>query len=156
MVNETMRAAAKEIPNDPDSTPEVRSFEEGRKLEVVRAALGINRWTLAAQHTESEEYVGTTAISIDMYEPEILHQGDTAVLPRFRKRGLGRWIKAEMMERVLGNLSDARFIHTGNISENESILQVNREMGFLPYQTMNHWLLEVKGPITCISTSCKT
>lgn len=42
--------------------------------------------------------------------PETLDQGDTAVAPKYRNRGLGRWLEAEMLRRVLAERPQVRNI----------------------------------------------
>lgn len=41
--------------------------------------------------------------------PMILEQGFTGVYPEYRNKGLGRWLKAEMMQRILRERPEVEF-----------------------------------------------
>ena len=60
-------------------------------------------------------------MSADDYRPsrpEVLGQGDTGVFPEYRNRGLGRWLKAPMIEKVLRHRPQVKRVHTGNTKSN--------------------------------------
>ena len=67
--------------------------------------------------------------------PEIGNQGDTAVVPRHRGRGLGRWLKAANLEAVRRAHSKLRSVYTYNAASNRWMLDINVAMGFRPYRT---------------------
>ncbi len=125
---------------DPDH---VLTVEDVRKRDAKRVEDGVGRWTMYAEDGESGEYAGFTAISLDPHEEEILHQGDTGVAPKFRGRGLGRWLKAAMMEKVLNELPNARLIRTGNEAGNEPMIRINHDMGFEPRKTFHRWTFDL-------------
>ena len=62
---------------------------------------GDQRWTLFALHQGDRQLVGITEVFWNPNRPGILWQGFTGVMPAFRSRGLGRWLKAEMLARIL-------------------------------------------------------
>jgi len=63
-----------------------------------------------------------------------LDVGLTTVRPEFRGRGLGKWLKAQMMFFVKENFPDIDYISTGNATTNEPMLSINNRMGFKEFK----------------------
>lgn len=63
-----------------------------------------------------------------------LEQGITGVRPEFRGRGIGKWIKAKMMQYIKKEFPDIDFINTGNATTNAPMLSINNRMGFKEYK----------------------
>lgn len=60
-------------------------------------------------------------------------QQGTSTLPEHRNKGLGRWIKAAMAERLLSDCPELSVIETGNADDNAPMRKINHEMGFRPH-----------------------
>lgn len=90
---------------------------------------GYSRKILLAKNAEGK-IVAMTEIFINSYEPFRIHQGITAVTPDFRGNGFGKWLKAEMINKVKEELPDVLFVVTDNATVNEHMLVINNEMGF--------------------------
>lgn len=114
-----------------------------RQDEESLLARKIERWTLYARHLGSGELAGYTEVFYDPRSPEILHQGDTGVLPAYRGHGLGKWLKATMIERVLAERPQVKRVRTGNANSNAPMLKINHAMGFRPYKDWTTWQVEV-------------
>jgi GNAT superfamily N-acetyltransferase len=84
-------------------------------------------------------------------KPGIGLQGDTAVLDSYRNRGLGRWLKAAMIEKVLDERPDVKFIRTSNAESNAPMLKINQELGFQPYQSSSICQLETSHVLNYLS-----
>ena len=83
-----------------------------------------------------EESTGASAAFTEFFfdprVPSILHQGGTATIQEHRGKGIGKWVKARMAQRVLDELPDARYIRTDNAGTNAAMLAINVAMGFKP------------------------
>lgn len=119
-------------------TPEMvhQQQESLRKREI-------DRRTLFARHRPSGELAGYTEVFYDGALPHVLQQGDTGVLPKYRGHGLGKWLKATMVEQVPREWPEVKFIRTGNANSNAPMLKINHAMGFRPYKDWTIWQVEV-------------
>lgn len=132
---------------EPRGELEVEDFkvtpEQLRKDEVYNAKTGVERWTFYARHSDSGEFVGYTQTGWRASEPTIVWQWGTAVKPKHRGHGLGKWLKALMLEKILAERPEAKFIRTGNADVNAPMLAINRALGFKPYVAHTAWQSDV-------------
>lgn len=119
-------------------TPDIVRQQESSMLERK-----VERWTLFARHRASGELAGYTEVFYDPTLSETLWQGDTGVLPKYRGHGLGRWLKATMIEKVLAERPQVVRVRTGNANSNAPMLRINHAMGFRPYKDWTTWQVEV-------------
>jgi mycothiol synthase len=110
-----------------------------REWEDVLASQSVERWTLFLRDRKTNAYAGYTEVFWNFRRPTILQQGDTGVLPQFRGQGLGRWLKAQMLDKVLRERPRVEVMRTGNASSNAAMLRINQELGFKPYLTSYTW-----------------
>lgn len=66
-------------------------------------------------------------------------QGDTAVVPEHRGRGLGLWVKADMLVRLRAERPDVTTLLTGNSSTNAHMLRINDRLGYRPWTELHSW-----------------
>lgn len=64
-------------------------------------------------------------------------------MPAYRRRGLGRWLKVALLDKVRAELPQAQVIETGTAASNVPMLSLNRELGFRLVQSSTEWELEV-------------
>jgi mycothiol synthase len=111
-----------------------------RDRETWRRQAGIERWLILALH-ESGAGAGFTEVSYDPRVPHLIWQQGTAVIDAHRGHRLGLWMKAVMLERILAERTQARFIRTGNANANAQMLAINTQLGFKPAWSAALWQL---------------
>jgi mycothiol synthase len=120
---------------DEKYTPEqVRGFEE-RWI-----AAGFELWRYVARHNSTGEIAGYTAMFPNQWRPEFADQGDTGVLDKHRNKGLGRWLTAAMLVKLLDERPKTRWVETGNATTNKPMLAINNALGFRPVETWATYL----------------
>lgn len=110
-----------------------------REWEAYRAARGSERWSMHVKEKATGRVCGFTEVYWNPNNPTFLQQAFTGVHPDFRGKGLGRWLKAAMMEKVLRDRPQVELIRTGNAYSNRFMLAINDEMGFKPYMAWTVW-----------------
>jgi GNAT superfamily N-acetyltransferase len=151
-------AALHEILNqEPRDDLEIEDFrftpEQIRQQERATFARGAERWTLYARArskagSESGRqagsgragaFAGFTEVFWHPNRPMLLDQGATGVFPQYRNHGLGRWLKAAMLDKVIRERPQVRFVRAGNADSNAPMLKINRALGFAPYIARCTW-----------------
>jgi mycothiol synthase len=115
-----------------------------RQFDAYNKAQGVEFWMMYGRHQPSGELAGYTQTYWDPENPENLRQGDTGVLPKYRGHGLGRWLKAAMLQKVLAERPIVKRIRTGNADSNAPMLAINHALGFKPYIAETVWQIEIQ------------
>jgi len=123
---------------------EESTVEQVRQSEAAQALRKDERWCLYARDPASGQIAGFTEVWWHPESPEVLSQSGTAVFPEFQGRGLGRLLKAMMLERVLRDRPQVRRVRTSNAYTNAPMLKINQELGFKPYQSRIEWQVETE------------
>lgn len=115
-------------------------------LEQARLQRGAQWMTVAAVHGESGEVAGYTDLVLPEGPGAAAEQGDTGVWPHHRNQGLGRWLKAAMLLRVLERRPDVVGIDTWNAGSNDAMLHINEALGF----EVLDWWFDYQFPTTAV------
>jgi GNAT superfamily N-acetyltransferase len=118
--------------------------EELRQIEANHAARGNQRWTCYVRERQTGRFAGYTDTVWNSNRPRILLQDMTGVFPEFRNHGLGRWLKAAMLNKVLQERPQVKFVRTHNADSNAAMLKINNELGFKPYSADALWQVELE------------
>ena len=124
---------------DLDWDDERFTVERWRATEAVLVARDFDWWTVCARHDGSGDLAGYTEIAFPRRWPEKAYQEDTGVWPKHRNRGLGRWLKAAMAQRLLEERPGVERVETWNAGSNEAMLNINVAMGFEPVENWGDW-----------------
>jgi len=124
---------------DFEEDDEVLTPENWRETEANALDRGGQLHNLVAVHRPTGKLAGFTQINTLDLEPDLAWQWDTGVDPSHRNRGLGRWLKAAMIERVVEEFPLVRRVDTFNAGSNEPMLAINVEMGFRPIHIARAW-----------------
>lgn len=118
----------------PRGEAEIEDFgwspQQQRELERSRADRRIDSWRLCARHDASGELAGFTELALPPHRPWMAWQGDTGVDPAHRNCGLGRWLKALNLRRLLDERPNVQMVETYNAGSNEPMLAINHALGF--------------------------
>jgi GNAT superfamily N-acetyltransferase len=130
-----LRAAMETAPKgDLDITIEW-SPESIRAAEAAHARCHRRNLVLCARDDTSGELVALTDVLVPAGRRTLALQEDTVVRPDHRNRGLGRWVKAEMLRWLADEEPQLEQIVTWNATENAPMRGINTELGFVAGDT---------------------
>lgn len=111
------------------ATPEV--WEDGyEKAEK----LGRKHHTMVTREPDGA-ISGLTEIYYRPDKEAYLYQNLTGVMPEYRGRGLGKWLKAAMLKWAKEKYPAAKWMVTGNAHSNDPMLAINTKLGFKEHRS---------------------
>jgi GNAT superfamily N-acetyltransferase len=111
------------------TTPESRRVEE-RNLK----RRGIECYTMISRERDGR-ISGLTDIMYNPEEPYKVNQYFTGVLDRYRRKGLAKRLKAEMLFVIRDRFQDVEYIRTTTARANRPMRAINKALGFQPTKT---------------------
>jgi mycothiol synthase len=140
-----LNVVANDAPHDNLEIETIRfNAEQIEQMERHLAASGRQRWTVIAIERQSGDFAGYSEVSWHPNRPDTVSQGGTGVFPHFRGHGLGRWLKAAMIDKLIAERPIVDKIRTGNADSNAPMLKINHQLGFKPYISRSHWQMSVE------------
>lgn len=106
---------------DPGSVPESAALAAGRGDSLLTVAALADDDTLAGYTT--------ALLPADPSAPRAL-QYDTAVVPAHRGRGLGMWLKSDLLRRLPAARASLTELHTAVPEDHRHLLSLNASLGF--------------------------
>ena len=131
---------------DVDVEDEVVTPELMREFEASIALKGTRIWTVIAREDATGDLAGYTSLFFPKHRPWQAQQGDTGVDPTHRDKGLGRWLKAVNLLRLLDERPEALVVDTDNADSNEPMLNINVALGFRPLAMTEMVQLKLAAP----------
>jgi GNAT superfamily N-acetyltransferase len=104
-----------------------------RHTEQQRTALGRKHITLYTKEANGD-ISGLTEMLFRPDRESLVDQLLTGVQEKYRGRGLGKWLKAEMLLKVKEEFPKTKIITTGNATTNAPMLSINDRLGFKPHK----------------------
>ncbi len=117
---------------DLEWSPSAETPKSRRVREESLRKVDYNWYTLITKEKDGT-ISGLTEIQQSKHRPHRINQELTGVKPEYRGRGLGKWLKAEMLFFIKKELPETIFIQTGNAEVNAPMLSINEKMGFKRY-----------------------
>jgi GNAT superfamily N-acetyltransferase len=117
-------------PRSDDRDEVVWTAAQTRAHQTALLARGWWNRTVGVLHDRSGDLVGFSELGGSTHQPWLAQQGDTAVDPAHRGRGLAKWMKATNALRLLDERPEATTIETANAGVNAPMLGINHAMGF--------------------------
>jgi mycothiol synthase len=143
-VSDLLQVVANDQPRDALDMEDINYTPETvRQFDRHQRAASQQRWTMYLMDKRDDRLAGITEVIWSPNRPAILEQGFTGVLPEYRSRGLGRWLKAVMLEKILRERPEVQVIRSNNANSNAPMLKINRALGFEPYVGMAVWQVEL-------------
>ncbi|MBY8999988.1 MAG: GNAT family N-acetyltransferase [Candidatus Heimdallarchaeota archaeon] len=88
------------------------------------------KWHTIISKEKNGEISGLTEFLYNPEQPKIIHQLLTGVKKKYRKRGLGKILKGELLCFMKEEYPEAKFVSTSNTITNEAMVSINTRMGF--------------------------
>jgi GNAT superfamily N-acetyltransferase len=124
-----------EIVNEvPMGELEMRERVTPASRREAEARLGRGWYTKVSQEADGS-LSGLTEVVHDLGMPYRVEQELTGISDEHRGRGLGKWLKAEMMFFIRDELPEVKYINTGSADTNAPMVSINERMGFKRNQT---------------------
>lgn len=101
--------------------------------------------TVAAVHTGTGAVAGYTEVLIPPVPAGRAQHCHTAVVPVHRRRGLGRWLTAEMLRRLHAEHPQITEVETTAADDAAGVLALDEQLGFRPYRRTHAYRLQVRG-----------
>jgi mycothiol synthase len=102
---------------------------------------GMEWWLIVAIHEATGDGAGFTEVNYDPRVGHVIQQSGTGVTAAHRGHRLGLWMKAAMLDRIMRERPEARFIRTGNANVNKNMLEINTLLGFRHAWSNTLWQL---------------
>lgn len=118
--------------------------EQLRQVEQNIFARGYQRWTFYVVERATGKFAGYTENIWNPNRPEVHLVEMTGVFPEYRGKGLGRWLKAAMLDKIIKARPEVKYVRTGNADSNAAMLKINHELGFKPYMAEAIWQVEIE------------
>ena len=119
------------------------------ELDRALEESGRRRWTLLVRAPDGT-CVGGTEVTFEPDQPGVAFQQNTGIDPTHRGRGLAKWVKAAMLQRLRTDRPDVRIVRTGNAFSNAPMLAINDALGFIVVSTRTDWQADVDDVVAAI------
>ena len=109
---------------------EMRVTQESRRMQEEQIKQQGLKWFTKITREKDGKISGLTEFLQIPEMPERIMQLLTGVKQEYRGRGLGKWLKADMLLYIRDNFPETKFIQTDNAISNKSMISINDRLGF--------------------------
>jgi GNAT superfamily N-acetyltransferase len=122
-----------------------------RNYEAKIRDRGCELRTVVAVHESSGAIAGLTEMQFVPGRGELGIQLDTAVLPEYRGRGLGLFVKADMKRWLLADRPEVQTVATQTDAGNIHMIRVNHQLGYVTDAVIS----KVEAGIETLDRNCR-
>lgn len=109
---------------------QVEASPDSYRKSMQRSRTLGDRFLISITFESTGQISGLTTITVRKESPTIIYQGMTGVKRKFCGRGLGKWLKADMLLKISKRYPEVTYISTGNANNNAPMLSINNRLGF--------------------------
>ena len=136
-------ARAREAINDaPSAAEEELAVWDAARVRALEQSLERRDRDVRVTVALDEEVVAFTELRLARIPGATAGTEDTAVVREHRRKGLGRWVKAESLRRLQEDRPDVTQLTTLNAEQNRPMLGLNEALGFTPVASWTTCVLE--------------
>ncbi len=106
--------------------------------------VGGMKWHTLISKENNGKISGLSEFLYNPEQPNIVHQLLTGVKQEYRKRGLGKVLKAELLFFMKDKYPKAKFVSTSNTITNEAMLSINTRMNFRIKSPLRYYEFDVE------------
>lgn len=115
--------------------------ERRRAFDVSLEKVGLTLCQTVARHQASGQVVANTVVAVQPPPSDFGSQWITIVAPGHRGHRLGTLVKLANLRQLRVKAPHVRRLHTENALVNQHMNAINRQIGFVPFQTGREYLL---------------
>lgn len=131
------RATIEDAPTGESSDrPPEWTAELVRESEEDLRRRNVEQRVVAAVHQATGVVAGFTEVEVYAHRPEFGYQGDTAVVPAHRGRGLGVCMKAGMLCWLCEDRPTIERVYTTTADTNTHMIRINQQVGFSAFRSI--------------------
>ncbi len=138
LFTETLNQVPKgELEWEAKETPETRRMREKRNKLINRI------WTTLITRETDGTISGLTETVYQPDQATLLFQWLTSVKKEYRGRGLGKWLKAEMLKYSKKTFPEVKFVVTDFAVTNAPMIAINKRLGFKKHKFWSEYKFNV-------------
>lgn len=92
---------------------------------------------------ESNKMIGMTFVEYDKNKPQKVIQNMTGVLKNYRRKGLGKWLKASMYLELKKKINDLKIIESKVHHNNIAMKHLNKQLGYKKIEVIIEHLIKL-------------
>ena len=101
-------------------------------------------WHTLLTIEKNKQISGLTEFHYGYNQPDVIFQLLTGVKDEYRKRGIGKWLKAKMLLFMKEHYPDVKYIETTNTVTNAAMISINKRMGFKDKEPLKFYELRIR------------
>ncbi|GGQ99899.1 GNAT family N-acetyltransferase [Deinococcus ruber] len=131
----------------------VTTPEHIQSQQTAYAAIGGKTLLYVVEHLPTEQFVAFSQVGWHPTRAALIDQWGTGVHPDHRGQGLGKWVKAAVLQDLPAHNPEGLKIYTGNADVNAAMLGINRALGYAPAFNRIEWQGQTQDILAAVSAN---